>query len=138
QVMESKTPTPRRRYITVDGMLAVPAFSHAIRVGPHVYVSGTLGSVGTAAEPITGTFAQQARQALSNIQKILQTAGATMADVVKFNGYVTNIVDTAELHTIYGEFYPGNAPARATVGVAKLALDALIEIECHAIVEDVA
>ncbi len=121
---------PRR--INADGLGRLPAFSHASVAGDYIHVSGTLGTVAGSFELVEGGMAPQTTQTLHNIEKILAAAGASFEDVVKVNVFITDMAQFPDMNRSYLEFFPGDPPARITVGCAALALGALVEIDCVA------
>jgi len=74
----------------------------------------------------------QTRQTLENLRSILAAAGATLADVVKVQIFVTDMSQFAVLNRTYLEFFSGEPPSRVSAGVAALALGALVEMDCVA------
>lgn len=118
---------------TENAPAAIGPYSQAIRAGDTVYVSGQLPT-----DPATGAFAgadiaAQTRQSLTNIRNILQAAGADMTKVVKTTVMLKNIGDFAAMNEAYAEFFTAPYPARAAYQVAALPKDALLEIECIAV-----
>ena len=113
---------------------AIGPYSQAIAAGNTVYVSGQL-----PIDPATGAFAgadiaSQTRQSLTNMKNILEAAGADMRNVVKVTVYLANIGDFAAMNEVYAEFFRAPFPARAAFEVACLPKNALVEIECVAVV----
>ena len=100
--------------------------------GDFIYVSGTLGTRPEGFELVDGGMYEQATQTLSNIQTILQAAGADFEDVVKVNVYVTDMGQFQEMNRAYREILGDDPPARVTAGCAELALNALVEMDCIA------
>jgi enamine deaminase RidA (YjgF/YER057c/UK114 family) len=104
-------------------------FSRAVRIGNSIHVSGT-GPVGADNEDAAG----QTRKTLEIIQAALETAGATMADVVRTRMYLTNVEDWEAVGRAHGEFFGTIRPASTMVVVAKLLNPTWrIEIEADAV-----
>ncbi len=118
--------------INVDGVGRLPAFSHATVVGDLIFVSGTLGTKPGSFDLVEGGMGPQTTQTLENISSILAGAGATLAEVVKVNVYVTDMSVFSEMNRAYLEAFGSEPPARITVGCSALALGALVEIDCIA------
>jgi len=111
---------------------AIGPYSHAVRVGDTVYVSGQLG-----VDPATGKFAEdnikvQTIQALKNIETILAEEGYCMDDVVKTTVFMRDLNDFEAMNIVYHDFFRKPYPARSAFQVAKLPKDARIEIEAIA------
>ncbi|MEE2980848.1 MAG: RidA family protein [Pseudomonadota bacterium] len=102
-------------------------FAKAVRAGDFVFVSGQL-PFGPDGNMIQGTIEVQTRVVLETIAATLEEAGCTMADVVKNTIWLEDTRDFAGFNKAYGEFFPEDPPARATVR-SDLMLDAKIEIE---------
>ncbi|TDR77844.1 Rid family detoxifying hydrolase [Paludibacterium purpuratum] len=99
------------------------AFSHYNHLSAQLPVDPATGAM------VAGGVKEQAAQCLKNIKAIVESIDHKMADVVKVNVFVKNIEDMAAVDEIYATFFPGNAPARRTVGVSALPKDALIQID---------
>ncbi|MDH3685086.1 MAG: RidA family protein [Myxococcales bacterium] len=123
--------TPPER-IVVDGLGRLPVFSHASVADGWIFVSGTLGTVAGGFELAPGGVGPETTQTLRNIERILEASGAGFRDVVKVSVYVADMADFPAMNAAYAAFFPEEPPARITVGGAKLALDARVEIECVA------
>ncbi len=117
---------------TSSAPAAIGPYSQGIQAGNMVFVSGQLPIVPETGELLRGSVAEQTRQSLQNIQRILAEAGCTLADVVKTTIFLKSMDDFAEVNAAYAAFFPENAPARACVQVAKLPKDADLEIEAIA------
>ncbi|ORV98346.1 RidA family protein [Mycobacterium kyorinense] len=100
-------------------------YSRAVRIGPHVAVSGTTG---------TGDdIAAQTRDCLRRIEIALGEAGAALADVVRTRIYVTDISRWREVGEVHAEVFGEIRPAATMVEVSALiAPDLLVEIEADA------
>ena len=66
---------------------------------------------------------------LENVGRLLRAVGLDYADVVKSTVYLVDFTEFAQMNGVYREFFPSDAPTRATVGVTRLAADYRIEIE---------
>jgi enamine deaminase RidA (YjgF/YER057c/UK114 family) len=107
-------------------------FSQAVRVGDTVWVSGQVGVGGRGIPPV---FADQARQAFENLQRVLKEAGATLGDVVELVTYHTDMGEMPVFSEVKAEFFPENYPAWTAVGISALALpDLRVEIRATAVV----
>ena len=123
---------PKPTMKNVESLGRLPAFSHASVVGDLIFVSGTLGTVGESFDLAPGGTGPETAQTLRNIETILRAAGAGLSDVVKVNVYLADMDTFQDMNRAYSEFFPEDPPARITVGGAKLALGAAVEIECIA------
>jgi reactive intermediate/imine deaminase len=110
---------PREVIATADAPSS-PLFSQAVKAGPFVFLSGTVGI-----DPSTGSLAgetiqEQTRQALTNCQAILQAGGARLDDVVEVGVLLTHPADFSGLNEEWARWFPSDPPARYGV---KLGVD---------------
>ena len=128
-------PATRRQVINPPGITPlVPAYSVGIRHGDMVFVSGMTGVKPGTQDIIDGGVTVQTRQTLENIQTVLRTAGATMADVGECTVFLLDMADYAAMNGVYIEFFRSNPPARATLAVSALPRPAArVEIKCSAV-----
>jgi 2-iminobutanoate/2-iminopropanoate deaminase len=106
-----------------------PPLSFAARVGDLLFISGIPGFDANGALP--EGFEAQFANVVINIKRVLDEAGATFRDVVKFNALLTRASDVATMNKLYAEaFGPAPYPARTTCVVQALPdPKMLIEIE---------
>jgi 2-iminobutanoate/2-iminopropanoate deaminase len=106
-------------------------FCHAVRAGNMLFISGATAGGTDAAN---GTAAQQAEAVLKKLSHILQTEGATLANVVKVTLYLTDMRERGEIAQVREQYFQGVYPASTLVQVAALATPNLkLEIEAVAV-----
>ena len=113
---------------------AIGPYSQAVKSGNLIFCSGQLG-LNPATKAMVESIEQQALQIFSNIKAVLSAADCDLSKVVKTTVFLTDMADFPTDNTLYAEQFGDHKPARSTVQVAHLPLDALIEIECIAIAE---
>ena len=120
-------------FLTVPGAPPPPptaAYSHAVRAGDFLFVTGQLGVDPRSNALVSGGAVAQTRQVLENLKTVLAGAGTSLDRAVMVRIYLTNFADYPAMNAEYtGHFAPGCLPARTTVGVTALALGAAVEID---------
>jgi 2-iminobutanoate/2-iminopropanoate deaminase len=125
----------KARIATDAAPAAIGPYSQGIRAGGLVFCSGQLGL-----DPATGAFPDgveaQAELALTNLQAVLEAAGAGFGDVVKTTIFLADMADFAAVNAIYARHFQEPFPARSTFAVAALPRGGRVEVEAMALVPD--
>lgn len=112
---------------------AVGPYSQAVKVNNTIFTSGQLPIDPKTGKIVEGSVEEQTRQMMENLKNVLEAAGASLDLVVKTTLFITDIKDFQKINNIYGEYFPKNPPARATVEVSALALGAQVEADAIAV-----
>jgi 2-iminobutanoate/2-iminopropanoate deaminase len=107
-------------------------YSPAVRAGEFIFLSGQVPVDPASQQVVSGDIRQETRQALSNIRRLLEGCGATLADVVKCNVYLADGKDFAAMNEVYAEFFGESRPARTTVACQFAVAGIHIEIDAIA------
>jgi len=127
---------PSQKIYTEKAPKPIGPYSQAILVdGKFVYTAGQIAIDPATNQLVEGDIRVQTRQALSNVEAVLEAAGSSMNSVVKTTVFLKNFDDFPAMNEVYAEFFSGSAPARSTVEVARLPRDVKIEIEAVAVVD---
>jgi len=106
------------------------AYSHAVRAGEYLFVTGQLGVDPRTNALVAGGTVAQTHQVMRNLQAVLAGAGTTFARAVMVRIYLTNFADYPAMNAAYASYFaPDRLPARTTVGVTALALGGAVEID---------
>ena len=120
------------RIIPAGGASPRGHYTPALRAGDFVYVSGQ-GPIDPATDKLAeGDVEFQTRLTLSNIQRILEAAGAAMTDVVKCSVFLRDIADFPKMNRAYAAIFGDHKPARTTVEAKFHQAEMLVEIDCVA------
>lgn len=108
-------------------------YSPAIIAGNQLFVSGQI-----PLEPLSGTFKNETieeatAQVMENLKNIIIAAGFTMNDVVKCSIFLKDLNNFSAVNQIYASYFSKTPPARETVEISRLPMDAIVEISCIAI-----
>jgi 2-iminobutanoate/2-iminopropanoate deaminase len=108
---------------------AVGPYSHAVKAGGLLFVSGQVPLDPETGELIGSTAAEQTTQCLTNLSTIAAAAGATLGDAVKCTVLLTNMGDFGDVNEAYARFFSGDFPARVAYEVSALPKKARVEID---------
>lgn len=117
---------------TTNAPAAIGPYSQAIEVNGMVYTSGII-----PVDPSTGQIpegaAAQADRVFKSMSALLESAGTSMANVVKTTVFIKNMDDFASINEVYAKYFPEPFPARSCIEVARIPKDVLLEAEAIAI-----
>jgi 2-iminobutanoate/2-iminopropanoate deaminase len=108
---------------------AVGPYSHAVKSGGLVFLSGQTPLDPETGKLVEGSVGDQTRRCLENLQIVAAAAGASLADAVRLGVYVTDMSTFSQVNEAYAAFFDEGPPARSTIGVAALPLGAQVEID---------
>jgi enamine deaminase RidA (YjgF/YER057c/UK114 family) len=133
QPLAEECPLIRKSFSSGYPFEDVYGYARAVRVGNHVFVSGT-----TARPPhLDGDAYQQMTNAIGTVAKALGEAGAELRHVVRTVVYILDMADAHHVARAHDETFAGSRPASTLVQVAALTPDqARVEIEVTAVIHD--
>ena len=99
-----------------DGPPPAGAYSPAVRAGDFVYVSGQVPRDPRTGETVAGGVEAQTRQTLANVRAMLESAGATLDDVVAVTAYLNDPDDWGKFNEVYKSVFTPPYPTRTAVG----------------------
>jgi 2-iminobutanoate/2-iminopropanoate deaminase len=125
---------PARRTInTASAPKPVGPYAQAVQVGETLYTAGQIGNDAQSGALVAGGIQAETRQALRNLDAVLDEAGFSLRDSVQVTVYLADIAEFAAMNQVYGEVFAKDPPARATIGVAELPRGARVEISLIAV-----
>jgi 2-iminobutanoate/2-iminopropanoate deaminase len=129
-----KMPDPIKEIIKTDrAPKAIGPYSAGVKTSGFIFTAGQLGIIPETGNIIEGGIESETRQALQNIQQILEQAGSSLDLIVKTTVFLQDMAEFARMNAIYAEFFTIDPPARSTVQVAALPKGAAVEIEAIAL-----
>lgn len=112
---------------------AIGPYSQAVLAGGFVFTSGQIPLDPATMEVVAGGVDAQTHRVLQNLAAVLAAAGSSLGRAVKTTVYLKDMGDFAAMNAVYQEYFPGEAPARSTVEVARLPKDVRVEIDVVAL-----
>jgi len=119
-------------YITLPDNILPPVapYSHAVRAGDFLFVTGQLSEDPQSGQIKKGAIAEQTRQVMDNLQRVLNHAQTGFNRVVMARIFVTDFRYYETVNEVYSSYCsPGQLPSRTTVGVTALAGFGDVEID---------
>lgn len=119
----------RKNVTSPRGPAAIGPYSHAVWAGDLLYLSGQTPIDPSTGKLIDGDVSAQTMRVFDNLEAVLLDAGLSMDHVIKCNVYLTSMTNFPAMNAAYEKRFSRPYPARTTVAVAGLPLNALVEIE---------
>jgi 2-iminobutanoate/2-iminopropanoate deaminase len=114
---------------------AIGPYSQGVIGGGFVFVAGQLALDPGTGQLVPGDVRIQTKRVMENIKAILESAGSSLASVVKTTVFLRDLNDFGAMNEVYGSYFQEDPPARSTFQVAKLPRDGAVEIEVVALVK---
>ena len=114
---------------TQNAPKAIGPYSQGIAFGDLIFTSGQLPIDPATGKMIEDDIKAATAQVIKNVEAILQEAGSSLDKVLKATVFLKDMANFAAMNEAYAEFFGANPPARTTFQVAKLPMDAAVEIE---------
>jgi 2-iminobutanoate/2-iminopropanoate deaminase len=115
-----------------DAPKAIGPYSHAVRTGQLLFISGQVPIDPATGELVDGDITVQTARVMNNLDAVLKAGGLSFKEVVRTTIFLADMADFAAVNTVYGTFFSEPYPARATVQVARLPKNARVEIDAIA------
>jgi 2-iminobutanoate/2-iminopropanoate deaminase len=112
---------------------AIGPYSQGINTGELVFTSGQLPINPADGKIVADDIKKATAQSLDNVKAILEEAGTDLGKVIKTTVFLKDLADFGPMNEVYGSYFTENCPARSCFQVAKLPMDALVEIEVIAV-----
>ena len=119
---------------TPDAPQAIGPYSQAIVAGGLVYTAGQVALDPATMNLRAGDVRAQTEQVITNLTAVLVAAGTSLSRVMKTTVYLATMDDFAAMNETYAARFGAHRPARSTVAVKTLPKNALVEIDCVAVV----
>jgi 2-iminobutanoate/2-iminopropanoate deaminase len=120
------------RVETGSAPAAIGPYSQGMKVGGLIFTAGQIPLDPATMQMVGETIAEQTDRVMRNLQAILETAGASLASVVKTTVYLADMGEFAAMNEVYARWFGEHKPARSTVQVGRLPKDAKVEIDAVA------
>lgn len=120
---------PRQIISSADAPKAIGPYSQAVRCGNMVFFSGQTPIDPATGALVPGDLTAQARRVFENLRAVCAAAGGTFAQVTRVGIYLTDLANFAAVNAVMKEYFAEPFPARSTIGVAALPLQAQVEID---------
>jgi len=126
---------PRKAVHSDSAPKAIGPYSQAVQVeaGKMLFLSGQIPLDPKTGQPVQGDAAMQTERVMENLKAVLAAAGLDFSHVVRCGLFLIDLADFARVNEVYGRYFTGAPPARATVQVAGLPRGVRVEIDAIAV-----
>lgn len=114
---------------TANAPKAIGPYSQAVRCGNTLYFSGQTPIDPATSALVPGDITAQARRVFENLKAVCIAAGGTFAQVARVGIYLTDLANFAAVNAVMKEYFAEPFPARSTIGVASLPMNAQVEVD---------
>ena len=125
-----------KTYSIAEAPQAIGPYCYAIRTGNLVFCSGQTPLDPETNELVGADIKEQTERALKNLAIVLEGMGLSLENVVKTTVFLKDMADFRGMNEVYGHMFGAHRPARTTISVKQNPLDALVEIECIAEIQE--
>ena len=123
----------RREVVSARAPAPIGPYSQAVQIGDTLWLSGQIGLDRQSGALVAGGIQAETRQALRNLDAVLDAGGFRLSDVVQATVYLADLAEFPAYNEVWPEFFRSSPPARSTVGVAALPRGARVEIALVAV-----
>lgn len=118
---------------TAQAPQAIGPYSQAVIAGGLIFTAGQVGFDPATMTIVPGDVKAQTDRVLLNLRAILEGGGSSLGKVVKTTVFLASMDDFAAMNEVYARHFAAHKPARSTVAVKTLPRNALVEIDCVAV-----
>ncbi len=119
---------------TAGAPAPIGPYSQAIQLDNLIFCSGQTPLDPATMQMCSLDIIEQTKRTMENIRAILEAGGSDLTKIVKTTIFLKNFADFARVNKVYESYLGEIKPARSTVEVSRLPMDALVEIECIAVI----
>lgn len=113
---------------------AIGPYSQAVVYNGIAYLSGQIPLDPATMQIVEGGITEQTTRVMENLKAVLEACGSSLDQVLKTTVFLKDMGEFTLMNEVYGKYFTGSTPARATAEVARLPRDVKVEIECVAAV----
>ena len=114
---------------------AIGPYSQAVRVGNTVYLSGQTPLDPATGKLVDGDISDQTRRVFANLSAVCAAAGGSLKDIVRMGIFLTDLGNFAAVNAVMRELFSEPYPARTTISVRSLPVNASVEIDAIMVID---